>query len=94
MRAFRASPTPEEERGIGAGRLPWGSVDLTAPVTAADAFTFRDDDDDDDDDDVPKISGRRPPHPPRGELQAEKERAAALARSAAPAPPRTTTGPR
>ena len=79
VRAFRASPTPEEERGFGAGRLPWGSVDLTAPVTAADAFTFRDDDDDDDDD-APKSPGGGPLTLRRArELQAEKERATASA---------------
>ena len=81
VRAFRASPTPEEERGIGAGRLPWGSVDLTAPVTAADAFTFRDDDDDDDD--VPG-SWRRPPHPaPREGAPSREGRGPRPPRSAA-----------
>ena len=92
VRAFRASPTPEEERGIGAGRLPWGSVDLTAPVTAADAFTFRDDDDDDDD--APKSPGGGPLTLRRArELQAEKERAAASALGGAHRPT-ASTGPR
>ena len=94
VRAFRASPTPEEERGFGAGRLPWGSVDLTAPVTAADAFTFRDDDDDDDDDDAPKSPGGGPLTLRRArELQAEKERAAASALGGAHRPT-ASTGPR
>ena len=92
VRAFRASPTPEEERGIGAGRLPWGSVDLTAPVTAADAFTFRDDDDDDDDD-APKSPGGGPLTLRRvRELQAEKERATASALGGAHRPVRREGG--
>ena len=47
VEAFRGmSPTPESPAGFGAGRLPWGSIDLTERVpTPTTEYVDTDDDD-------------------------------------------------
>ena len=85
--AFRGvSPTPESPAGFGAGRLPWGSIDLTERVPTP--TTEYVDTDDDDDDVTPRSPGGGPLTLRRArELQADKERAHAAAAAALGAGP-------
>jgi hypothetical protein len=80
------SPTPESPAGFGAGRLPWGSIDLTERVPTP--TTEYVDTDDDDDDVTPRSPGGGPLTLRRArELQADKERAHAAAAAALGAGP-------
>ena len=87
VEAFRGmSPTPESPAGFGAGRLPWGSIDLTERVPTP--TTEYVDTDDDDDDVTPRSPGGGPLTLRRArELQADKERAHAAAAAALGAGP-------
>ena len=79
------SPTPESPAGFGAGRLPWGSIDLTERVPTP---TTEYVDTDDDDDVTPRSQGGGPLTLRRArELQADKERAHAAAAAALGAGP-------
>ena len=79
------SPTPESPAGFGAGRLPWGSIDLTERVPTP---TTEYVDTDDDDDVTPRSPGGGPLTLRRArELQADKERAHAAAAAALGAGP-------
>jgi hypothetical protein len=86
VEAFRGmSPTPESPAGFGAGRLPWGSIDLTERVPTP---TTEYVDTDDDDDVTPRSPGGGPLTLRRArELQADKERAHAAAAAALGAGP-------
>ena len=87
VEAFRGmSPTPESPAGFGAGRLPWGSIDLTERVPIP--TTEYVDTDDDDDDVTPRSPGGGPLTLRRArELQADKERAHAASAAALGAGP-------
>ena len=85
VEAFRGvSPTPESPAGFGAGRLPWGSIDLTERVPTPTTEYV----DTDDDDVTPRSPGGGPLTLRRArELQADKERAHAAAAAALGAGP-------